>query len=137
MTLYEAEYKDFFSKQTLANLKGKSAQSLQQMVKGDIMSAMRRSSQSLKELMEIEKPFRRELEMLAEVMVRDVYGMVGENQIKIEAKLVPSVNMSIEKDKEEKTEKAPEEIMDDTFPDDVKRRIINSLTQGGAIRGSF
>jgi hypothetical protein len=135
MTLYEAEYKDFFSKQTLANLKGKSAQSLQQMVKGDIMSAMRRSSKSLKELMEIEKPFRRELEMLAEVMVRDVYGMVGENQIKIEAKLVPSVNMSIEKYKEE--DEAPEEMMDDTFPDDVKRRIINSLTQGGAIRGSF
>jgi len=134
MTLTEAEYKDFFSKGTLSALRGKSAQSLQSMIRGNLQQALMRTQRSLPALIQLEKPHRPELEALAEVIVREVYGIADENQVKIYAKLGPNLPSPYREEEEEEQE---QDHIDDLFPEEAKRRIINSITQGGAVRGTF
>ena len=140
--LTEAEYKDIFSPETLDALKSKSKESLQQMV-ASIGKLDRDKRRRLRVgIIEAEKDYIDELEMLAVQMVKDIYPIVDYANIKIDAHIVPpySIIASIEDDKEEEKEEDP------TLPNfgtedpeklKAKRRIINSITQGAAIRGSF
>jgi hypothetical protein len=127
------EYKDIFSKNTLDVLKGKSSDNLKQMLGNkSIMKAMMDSRQLLDSVMEIEKPYRKQLEQLAIKIVTEMYPIISDNDIEIQAQLMPDIKLSggdIDPSKE-----PPSPLID---LDNSKRRIINSITQGGSLRGSF
>lgn len=93
------KYEDIFSKETMDSLKGKSADSLRQML-GDknVMQAAMRSQTILNDLAKIEEPYKDELEMIAVQMVKDVYPIIDYADIKIDASLVSmsEVNNSLD-----------------------------------------
>lgn len=126
------DYENIFSKETMKVLKGKSSDNLKQMI-GDksTMQAMQDSLQLLKEIIEIEKPYRSQLENLAKNIAIEMYPIISDNNIEIQAKIVDSVTLTPTPPKEDDTPS-----LNDSG-DDSKRRIINSITQGGSLRGSF
>jgi hypothetical protein len=145
----EAEYKDFFSKDTLQTLQKKSADNIKVMLSRGLGSALSESNRLINELKKLEKPHIAELELLSEVIIKDLYGIVNDNKIEIQANIVDRVNLEYE-DTEDVGNSDGEQIdidstfpdevqidIDSTFPDEVKRRIVNSITQGGAVRGAF
>jgi hypothetical protein len=137
--LLEVEYEDIFSPETMASLKGKSGESLRQMLgnKG-LIQTMTRTQEVLDEIMQAEEGYRDELEMVAAQMVTDAFPIIDYANIKIDAKIVTSQG-------EFKLQQPPPQN-DPTSPDfgdgdpeklKAKRRIINGITQGASIRGSF
>jgi len=118
------KYENIFSPETMASLKGKSSDSLRQML-GDksIMRATMESQQIVSELTRIEEPYKKELEILSIEMVKSVYPVINKYGIEIDAKLVKmsEVNASL----------------DEEFTPEQKRRIVNGITQGAAVRGTF
>ena len=136
----ELDYKDFLSPTTLKNLKQQSADSLQKLTGGDTQRAMMRSMSGLRDVMQIERPYRKDLEKLAEDMVRELYHIVDDHDIEIQAELTNNVKFDARDDDNDIEKLDPtnlESLIDDTSLGQAKRRIINSITQGGAIRGSF
>jgi hypothetical protein len=126
------EYKDIFSKNTLDVLKGKSSDNLKQMLGNkSTMKAMMDSQQLLYSVMEIEKPYRKQLEQLAVKIVTEMYPIISDNDIEIQAQLTDNITLSGDGN-QSKEEQTP--LID---LDNSKRRIINSITQGGSLRGSF
>jgi len=143
-SLKEVSYKDILSPKAMQSLSKQSADSLRQMISGDVRGAMMKSMSILQEVMEIEKPYRRELEQLAIDIVKELYGIIGDNAIEIEAQLTD--NIEIEITQGETPVKDVDNIDDllnslsigsDVVGGEAKRRLINSITQGAAIRGSF
>lgn len=134
--LQEVEYEKIFSPKTMAALKGKSAASLKQMLgKKDLMKTIVRSQELLDQIIEAESDYHVELAMIAEIMVKEAYPVIEYNDIKIDAKIVTSQGeMNIPKDEDETpvNDDGGEEI-----PEDKKRRIINGITQGASVRGTF
>lgn len=127
-------YKDIFSPQTLSTLKGKSAESLRQMM-GDknLRQAMMRSGELLQQIARAEAPYRDLLESEAVDIVKRAYPVIDYADIEIDAKITqggqPQIN---QQEPEENQEESP-----DQAPEDKKRRIINAITQGASIRGAF
>jgi len=118
------KYENIFSPETMTSLKGKSADSLRQMLGNkNIMRAAMESQQLIDDLAKIEEPYRDELEMISIQMVKDVYPVIDKYGIEIDAKLVgmDDVNASL----------------DEEFTPEQKRRIVNGITQGAAVRGTF
>ncbi len=67
--LLEVEYEKIFSPKTMASLKGKSGESLRQMLGNkDLMQTLMRSQALLGEIIEAEEGYRDELEMVAAQM---------------------------------------------------------------------
>lgn len=133
--LKEVEYKDIFSPETLAALKGKSKDSLQQMI-GDknVMQIVRRTMSLLPEISAAEADYIDELEPLAIQMVKDAYPIIDYADIQIDAKITNMgeiSNMLGEENPEEE-----EEAVSD-LPEEKRRRIINGISQGASIRGGF
>jgi hypothetical protein len=93
------DYKDIFRPDTIERLNRQSAENLKKMV-GDksLMQTLRSSGQLLQEVMEIEKPYIPQLEELAIQMVEDLYPIIGEENINIDAKIVSmgDVNASLD-----------------------------------------
>ena len=142
--LKEISYKDILSPKAMQSLSKQSADSLRQMISGDVRGAMMKSMSILQEVMEIEKPYRKELEQLAINIVKELYGIIGDNAIEIEAELTDNINIEITQD--ETPVKDVNDIDDllnslsigsNVVGGEAKRRLINSITQGAAIRGSF
>jgi hypothetical protein len=132
-----------FGDTTQRKLSAKSAESLRDMLGGKSwMQASQESMQLLQQVMQAEAPYRDQLEELAKEVVYNVFPIVKEAGIDIDAKLVQSPSeMKISKgqdeeeiDNEEEAEEALDVIADKSGID--KRRIINSITQGAALRGS-
>lgn len=118
------KYENIFSPETMASLKGKSADSLRQMLGNkNIMQAAMESQQILNELSEIEEPYRDELEMIAIQMVKDIYPVIDKYGLNIDAKLVSMEDVN--------------NSLDEEFTPEQKRRIVNGITQGAAVRGTF
>jgi len=117
-------YEDIFSPQTLSKLNKKSAENLKQMI-GDknLMQTMISSQKLLGEISKAEAPYKEQLEELAVQMVEDLYPIINEEGIKIDAKIVGigDVNSSL----------------DESISPESRRRIINGITQGAALRGAF
>lgn len=140
-SLLETDYKDILSPSSMKKLSAQSAESLKKMISGDVRNAMMRSMQLLQQVMRIEKPYRRELERLAVEIVRETYGIVNDNNIEFQVQLTDSVNVEITQG--EQSIKDIDNIDDllnfdtDIVTGESKRRLINSITQGAAIRGSF
>lgn len=131
--LQEIEYKDIFSPQTLATLKGKSADSLRQMVGNKtLMQSMMRSQELLSQIEEAEGPYADLLANEAVDIVKKAYPLIDYSDIEIDAK-IGSEGLGIQPNpQEEEEEESPEEA-----PPDKKRRVINAITQGSSIRGAF
>jgi hypothetical protein len=86
--LLEVEYDKIFSPKTMATLKGKSGESLRNMLGNkSLMQTMMRSQAVLDEITQAEDGYRDELEMVAAQMVTDAYPIVDYANIKIDAKI--------------------------------------------------
>jgi hypothetical protein len=141
----ELEFEKIFKPGTLQKLKTQTAARKQQML-GD-KNALRAATSTpglVRQLNQIEKPYKDGLEQVALDVVYDLYPrlqrLVEDGKVKIDAKLIdfgfsppsppPSAQGTI-KDNPLYKEETPEEI------EIAKRRIINSITQGGSIKGAF
>jgi len=131
--LLEVEYEKIFSPKTMASLKGKSGESLRQMLGNkDLMQTLMRSQSVLNEIIDAEDGYRDELEMVAAQMVTDAYPIIDYANIKIDAKIGNDMDLGAGTSNEIPTEEinVPEALK-------AKRRIINGITQGASIRGAF
>ena len=93
------QYNQIFSPETLATLKGKSKESLRQMLGNkSIMQAAIRSQQLLNDIQRIEAPYIDELEEVAIQMAKDAYPILDSAGISINAKIVGmnDVNASLD-----------------------------------------
>jgi hypothetical protein len=137
--LTEVEYEDIFSPETMASLKGKSGDSLRQMLGNkNLRSAMSRTGDLLNELMQAEDEYRDELEMVAAQMVTDAFPIIDYANIKIDGKIVTNQSdfkMQAPPPQDDPT--SPDFGEDDPEKMKAKRRIINGITQGASVRGSF
>ena len=127
-----------FDPDTQKTLSKKSAESLEKMLKGkSFMQASQDAMRLLPEIMEIEAPYRDQLEQLAKEVMYSMFPIVEKAGIDIDAKLVTSPGeMKITKDQDE--EEAEEEDLDAVAEKSGidKRRIINAITQGASLRGT-
>lgn len=118
-------YEDIFSPETMASLRGKSAQSLKQLLGGkDGRGAAMDMMRLVPQVMQIEEPYRDELEMIAIQMAKDVYPIIDYAGIKIDAKILESTDDI-------------DDTLDEEFSAEQKRRIVNGITQGAALRGTY
>ena len=130
--LFEIEYEKIFKPETMTALKGKSGASLKQMLGNkSLMQTLMSSQEILGEIIEAEKPHRDVLSQIAVDMVTQAYPIIDYANIRIDAKIEDNINLSSSED-ETSVEDAntPEALK-------AKRRIINGITQGASIRGSF
>ena len=136
--LLEVEYEKIFSPKTMATLKGKSGQSLKQMLGNkDLMQTLMQSKTILDEIIDAEDGYRDELEMVAAQMVTDAYPIIDYANIKIDAKIVGMGDLDIQMDQDSEDPTLPDFGEDDPEKLKAKRRIINGITQGASIRGAF
>lgn len=132
--LLEVEYEKIFKPETMAALKGKSGESLRQMLGNkSLMQTMMRSQQLLNDIISAEDGYRDALEGIAVDMVTQAYPIIEYANIRIDAEIVTMGDMNISNTPDE----VPAE--DASTPEAVlaKRRIINGITQGASIRGAF
>jgi light-regulated signal transduction histidine kinase (bacteriophytochrome) len=82
------EYKDFFSPKTLEKLNKKSAENLKTML-GDknLMQTIMSSQQLLPQISKAEAPYKSQLEKLAVDMVKELYPIIDEEGIVLDAKI--------------------------------------------------
>lgn len=136
--LLEIEYEKIFSPKTIAALKGKSGESLRQMLGNkDLMQTLMRSQKVLNDIVEAEKDYRDELEMVAAQMVTDAYPIIDYANIKIDGKIVGMGDLNIQTPPPQDDPGSPDFGEDDPEKLKAKRRIINGITQGASIRGAF
>ena len=131
--LLEIEYEKIFKPETMALLKGKSGESLRDTLgTKDLRQVMQRSTELVPEIIEAENGYRDHLELLAADIVTKAYPIIDYANIKIDAQIVPMGDLKI-------PEESDEVPVDQTPPEaqQAKRRIINGITQGASIRGSF
>ena len=136
--LLEVEYEKIFSPKTMSSLKGKSGESLRQML-GDknLMQTLTRSQSVLNEIIAAEDGYRDELEMVAAQMVTDAYPIIDYANIKIDAKIVGMDDLDIQAPPPQDDPGSPDFGGNDPEKLKAKRRIINGITQGASIRGAF
>jgi len=136
--LLEVDYEKIFSPKTMTSLKGKSGESLRQMI-GDeeLIQTLTRSQKVLNKIIEAEDGYRDELEMVAVRMVTDAYQIIDYANIKIDAQIVGMGDLSIQQAPPQEDPASPDFGEDDPEKMKAKRRIINGITQGASIRGAF
>ena len=131
--LLQEEYEDSLSPDTMKTLKQKSASSAKDMLDGkSFMEASMKSMEYLQKVMNIEKPYRKELEDLALKVIYEEFPIVKQAGIRIEAQLVDPEGLNMEQSDSEEEIDIPS--LDKMKID--KRRLINSITQGASIRGT-
>jgi hypothetical protein len=136
--LLEVEYEDIFSPETMAALKGKSGESLRAMLGNkNLMQTMMRSQELLGQIIEAESDYHIELAMIAEIMAREAYPILDYANVKIDAKIVGMGQVQQNEDKDEDEISVDEIPSTDTEAMEKKRRIINGITQGASVRGTF
>ena len=130
--LFEIEYEKIFKPETMTALKGKSGASLKQMLGNkSLMQTLMSSQEILGEIVEAEKPYRDVLSQIAVDMVTQAYPIIDYANIRIDAKIEDNINLSSSEDE------TPVEDANTPEALKAKRRIINGITQGASIRGSF
>jgi len=94
--LLEIEYEKIFSPKTMAALKGKSGESLRQMIGNkSLMQTMLRSREVLDKIIQAEDGYRDELEMVAAQMVTDAYPIIDYANIKIDSAVLLMVSRKV------------------------------------------
>lgn len=130
--LLEIEYEKIFKPETMTALKGKSGASLKQMLGNkSLMQTLLSSKQILGEIIKAEAPHRDILSQIAVDMVTQAYPIIDYTNIRIDAKIEDNINLSSSEDE------TPVEDANTPEALKAKRRIINGITQGASIRGSF
>lgn len=118
------EYKDFFSPKTLEKLNKKSSENLKDMLGNEnLMQAMMSSQRLLSQIIRAEAPYKTQLEQLAVDMVKELYPVIEQEGIVLDAKIVGMAEVGRE--------------LDEALSPESRRRIINAVTQGAALRGAF
>ena len=118
------DYKDFFKPETLANLNKKSAESLKTMLGNqNLMQATIASSTLMDQFSKVEAPYKDKLERLAVGMVKELYPIIDDQGIQIDAKLGTTSDIT--------------RGLDEAASPEASRRVINGITQGAALRGTF
>jgi len=130
--LLEAEYENIFSPETMAVLKGKSGESLQQML-GDksLMQTLASSQRLLNEIIDAEKGYHDLLEAIAVEIATEAYPIIDYANIKIDAKIGMDMGGGSPPDEPPTPNNTPREA------EKARRRIINGITQGASVRGAF
>lgn len=132
--LKEVDYEEIFAPETMALLKGKSRQELQKLNK-NITQIIATIAQRTPEIEQIEREHRELLEEIAKEIVTQAYPIIKYAGIKIEATL--GVGELPPQEEEEEDEELKIKQPEITGPGDMKRRVINGITHGAAIRGTF
>ena len=136
--ILEVEYEKIFSPKTMAALKGKSGESLRQMLGNKpLMQTLVRSKEVLDEIIEAESDYHTELEMIAAIIARDAFPIIDDADIKIDAKITGPGDLNVKMDEDEEDPAQPDFGEDDPEKLKAKRRIINGITQGASVRGAF
>jgi hypothetical protein len=134
--LLEVEYDKIFSPNTMSALKGKSGESLRQMVGNrPLMQTMMRSKEVLDQIIAAEEGYRDELEAIAIQMVTDAYPIIDYANIKIIASIGNDMDIEMNPNNEDPSQ--PDFGEDDPEKMKAKRRLINGITQGASVRGAF
>ena len=130
--LLEIEYEKIFKPETMAALKGKSGESLKQMLGNkSLMQTLMSSKEILDKIIAAEAPHRDVLAQIAVDMVTQAYPIIDYANIKIDAKIGDDISLGGGDDEPPSEDLNTPELMK------AKRRIINGITQGASIRGSF
>jgi hypothetical protein len=130
--LLEIEYEKIFKPETMAALKGKSGESLKQMLGNkSLMQTLMSSQKILGEIMKAEAPYRDQLAQIAIDMVTQAYPIIDYADIKIDAKIGEDMNLGGGDNEPPSLDLNTPELLK------AKRRIINGITQGASIRGAF
>jgi len=119
----EVKYEDIFKPETLSKLNRQSADNLRTIKQEFNLMDQGAYLQLLQDIMAIEAPYKAQLEQLAVNMVEDLYPVIEEQGIKIDAGLT---DMNGTRD----------ELAEDISPEG-RRRVINAITQGAALKGTF
>lgn len=129
-----SEYKKIFSQEAFKVLKQESRDSLQKLLgKTSWKKAMIDSGFLMIDILELEYSHKENLTALAVEIFKEMYPIVKDAQIEIEASIVQFEDLNIpQNDNKNLTE--PQHDNDLSIH---KRRIINSVTQGASMRGSF
>lgn len=130
------EYKNILSNKTLSNLDKKSKEHLKQML-GDrsIVQTISSSNLLLSEIAEAEKPYIKELEKLALDIIYELYPILKSLGIKIDAQITSLSDTTNSLD--EIKYNAPKIPVLESLSPESRRRLINAITQGAALRGAF
>jgi hypothetical protein len=129
--LVEVDYEKIFSPSTMAALKGKSGESLKQMLGNkELMQTLTRSREVLNDIIDAEKGYHDLLEGIAIEMATQAYPIIDYANIKIDAKIGEDIGSG-----GSPSEEPPSEIPAEA--EKARRRIINGITQGASIRGAF
>lgn len=117
-----------FSPETLQKLNKKSAENLRTVMQGKNLYQVSGETQNLlSQVIQIEKPYTGKLQALAVKIARELYPTITEDYVDIVAKITNNIRALSEST----------EIQEDQESNIRKRRIINAVTQGGAIRGTL
>ena len=115
-----AQYQDIFSPETLAKLNAKSAESAQILLGNrSIMQIMMSSQSLLNDIIKAEKNFKTQLTNLAVRIVKDMYPILDQENIGIDAEITDLSGVR--------------RSLDEATPGEKRRRVINAITQGASV----
>ena len=133
--LNEVDYEEIFSPETMSLLKKQSKDELVKTGK-NLAQMIRTSSTLIPEIIAAERPHIDLLEEIAKEIVTQAYPIIKYSKIKINASIGEGELPKGTPGKEEE-EQPNIELPQPTLTGEKKRRIINGITQGASIRGTF
>jgi hypothetical protein len=134
--LSEVDYEEIFSPETMSLLKKQSKDELVKLGK-NLRQMMSTASTLLPELIEAEQPHIDLLEEIAKEIVTQAYPIIKYSKIKINASIGKGELPKGAPGGEEEEEQPDVNLPQPTLTGEKKRRIINGITQGASIRGTF
>jgi hypothetical protein len=133
--LNEVDYEEIFSPETMSLLKKQSKDELVKTGK-NLAQMINTSSTLIPEIIAAERPHIDLLEEIAKEIVTQAYPIIKYSKIKINASIGEGELPKGTPGKEEE-EQPNIELPQPTLTGEKKRRIINGITQGASIRGTF
>lgn len=132
--LKEAEYKDIFEKDVLDILDKRVKDPTKRSTPNELMTT---ALSNLRLIKGIEKDYRSSLEDLAVTLFKDAHPTLAKMGITIDAKITDNVQIPDVSDRYVDLESDNQGEVDVDMGDVKMRRLINALTHGGAVRGSY
>ena len=138
--LNEVDYEEIFSPETMSLLKKQSKDELVKTGK-NLAQMINTSSTLIPELIDAEQPHIDLLEEIAKEIVTQAYPIIKYSKIKINASIgkgeLPKGAPGEEEEEQPKLPQPNINLPQPTLTGEKKRRIINGITQGASIRGTF
>ena len=131
--LNEVDYEEIFSPETMSLLKKQSKDELVKTGK-NLAQMINTSSTLIPEIIAAERPHIDLLEEIAKEIVTQAYPIIKYSKIKINASIGKG---ELPKGTPGEEEEEQPELPQPTLTGEKKRRIINGITQGASIRGTF